>query len=177
MNRLALAALLLPAALGGCVSVSHETAAPELRQMVRIYATTPYARTIVIPPGYETIRLPGIVADPLQPAADGKPAVWGDTEQQAESVFGKIKGVLGEIGAGEGDVVAMTVYLVAPPGTDQMDFAGMGRAYARHYGNEAQPQRPVRSTVEVAGLVQPGMLVEIEVTAARPQSDIALPLR
>ncbi len=145
--------------------------------MVRVYATAPYARMIVIPAGYETIRLPGIVADPLQPAADGRPAVWGDTEQQATSVFGKIKAVLAEIGAGEGDVVAMTVYLVAPPGADGMDFDGMGRAYARHYGNAGQPHRPVRSTVEVAGLVRPEMLVEIEVTAARPQSDIALPVR
>ena len=83
--------------------------------MVRVYATAPYARMIVIPTGYETIRLPGIVADPLQPAVDGTAAVWGDTEQQAESVFGKIRAVLAEIGAGEGDVVAMTVYLVAPP--------------------------------------------------------------
>ncbi len=176
MMRIATAALAM-VGLGGCVSVSTETTAPELRQMVRVYATAPYARMIIIPSGYETIRLPGMVADPLQPATDGKPAVWGDTEQQAESVFGKIKAALAEVGAGAGDIVAMTVYLVAPPGANGMDFAGMGRAYARHFGNDGQPHRPVRSTVEVAGLVVPGMLVEIEVTAARPQSDIALPLK
>lgn len=177
MMRLACPLVLSVLALVGCVSVSTEAASPELRQMVRVYATAPYARMIIIPPGYETIRLPGMVADPLEPASDGNPAVWGDTEQQAESVFGKIKAALAEIGAGEGDVVAMTVYLVAPPGAEGMDFAGMGRAYARHYGSDGQPHRPVRSTVEVAGLVQPAMLVEIEVTAARPQSDIALPLK
>jgi len=174
-GRILVATVLSAVALAGCVSA--ETTSPGLRQIMRVYATAPYARMIVIPSGYETIRLPGIIADPLQPAADGKPAVWGDTEQQAESVFGKIKAALAEIGAGEGDVMAMTVYLVAPPGADAMDFDGMGRAYARHYGNAGQPHRPVRSTVEVAGLVRPEMLVEIEVTAARPQSDIALPVR
>ena len=32
----------------------------------------------------------------------------------------------------------------------------------------AQPKKPARSTMEVAGLVDPGWLVEIEVTAAAP---------
>jgi enamine deaminase RidA (YjgF/YER057c/UK114 family) len=51
-----------------------------------------------------------------------------------------------------------------------MDFDGMMRAYGRHYGSDEQPNRPVRSTVPVAGLVRPGILVEIEVTAAVPAS-------
>lgn len=49
-----------------------------------------------------------------------------------------------------------------------MDFAAMNRAWAKHYGSAEQPNRPVRSTVQVAGLVARGMLVEIEVTAVRP---------
>ena len=49
-----------------------------------------------------------------------------------------------------------------------LDFEGMMRAYGRHYGSDAQPNRPVRSTVQVAGLVRPGILVEVEVTAVVP---------
>ena len=62
----------------------------------------------------------------------------------------------------------MRVFLVAPPGQARMDFAGMMTAYREFFGTEAQPMRPARSTMQVAGLVDPGWLVEIEVTAATP---------
>ncbi len=155
--------LLLP--LAGCVIADVTDVSPWQGSIERQYAsaTAFYAKNIVIPPGYETIRLPGIIADPLTPGGSD----LGNTEQQAESVFNKISAALAEIGASEGDVVAMTVYLAAPTPGGVMDFDGMMRAYGRHYGSAAQPNRPVRSTVQVAGLVRPGMLVEIEVTAAR----------
>lgn len=156
---------LLALGLGGCV-IANETrvvsGAPAA--IAREYATpsAAYSKHIVIPPGYATIRLPGIVADANASGA------YGDTEAQAESVFAKIAAALKDAGASEADVVAMTVYLVAPTPGGAMDFDGMMRAYSRHYGSDAQPNRPVRSTVAVAGLVRPGMLVEIEVTAAVP---------
>lgn len=155
--------------LAGCVAVSARVQETASSEVVRTYATpnAMYARTLVIPAGYETIRLPGIVPDPVTPAADGRPAVWGDTEQQTASTLAKIRAQLAEVGASEADVVAATVYLVAPTAGGAMDFAGMNRAYVKHFGSPEQPNRPVRSTVQVAGLVAPGVLVEIEVTAAR----------
>ncbi len=155
--------------LAGCVAVSARPRDDAPRDIERAY-TTPtaiFARSVVIPPGYETIRLPGIVPDPVTSFGGGPQSVYGDTEQQTESVLAKIKAQLAELGASEADVVSATVYLVAPAGQGAMDFAGMNRAYARHYGSPEQPNRPVRSTVQVAGLVAPGLLVEIEVTAAR----------
>ena len=149
--------------LSGCeIADVTEVAHTPAGAIQRAYAspTVFYAKHIIIPPGYATIRLPGIVPDE---AAFGK-----DTETQAENVFAKIAAALREAGAGEGDVVAMTVFLVAPTPGGNMDFDGMMRAYGRHYGSAAQPNRPVRSTVEVAGLVRPGILVEVEVTAAVP---------
>ena len=63
-----------------------------------------------------------------------------------------------------GDVVAMTVYLVGDPAKgNRMDFDGFMAAYSQFFGTAEQPNLPARSTVQVAGLVQPGMLVEIEV--------------
>jgi enamine deaminase RidA (YjgF/YER057c/UK114 family) len=59
------------------------------------------------------------------------------------------------------------VFLVAPPGQQRMDFAGMMRAYRERFATPQQPNKPARSTMQVAGLVDPGWLVEIEVTAAR----------
>jgi enamine deaminase RidA (YjgF/YER057c/UK114 family) len=149
--------LLLAPLMAGCVATAPAS-------IVRTY-TAPdamYARTLVIPPGYSTIRLPGIVPDATSPG------VYGDTEQQTQSALAKIATQLAEAGASEGDVVSAVVYLVAPAGQTTMDFAGMNRAWAKHYGSATQPNRPVRSTVQVAGLVAPGIVVEIEVTAARP---------
>ena len=164
MKRLA-ASLTASVVLGGCVIADVTEVASSVPDAIQRQYASPtafYAKHIIIPPGYTTIRLPGIIADTLPGGA------YGDTEQQAESIFTKIAAALREAGADEGDVVAMTVYLVKPQGAVSMDFDGMMRAYGRHYGSATQPNRPVRSTVEVAGLVRPGMLVEIEVTAAVP---------
>jgi enamine deaminase RidA (YjgF/YER057c/UK114 family) len=156
-------AALLALGIGACATADRGDPECELPLSIdRQYAspTAFYAKSITIPPGYATIRLPGIIPD--------EAAFGGDTEAQAENVFRKIATSLREanVFASEAAVVAMTVYLVAPTPGGSMDFDGMMRAYSRHYGTEAQPNRPVRSTVQVAGLARPGVLVEIEVTAA-----------
>ena len=81
-------------------------------------------------------------------------------------MLAKIDTALREQGLGLGDVVMMRVFLVAPAGSSRMDFAGMMRGYRAMFGTPAQPNKPARSTMQVAGLVDPGWLVEIEVTAA-----------
>ena len=127
------------------------------------------ASTVTVPAGTDLIFLSGQlpnVADAA--AAAGTVEAYGDTETQAASTFAKIAALLETQGLTMGDVVSMTVYLMAAPGSDRMDFAGMMRAYNRYFGTPEQPNRPSRSTVQVAGLAAPGFLVEIEVTAARP---------
>jgi enamine deaminase RidA (YjgF/YER057c/UK114 family) len=68
---------------------------------------------------------------------------------------------------GPEDVTMMRVYLVAPPGAERMDFAGMMRAYKEMFGTADQPNKPARVTVQVAALAAPQFLVEIEVEAAK----------
>ena len=110
----------------------------------------------------------GTVPDAIRAdAPQGSVARFGDTEAQTRSVLGKIETALKGQGLGLGDVVMMRVFLVAPPGQKAMDFAGMMRGYRAFFGTAAQPLKPARSTMQVAGLVDPGWLVEIEVTAAR----------
>ena len=46
-------------------------------------------------------------------------------------------------------------------------ISGLTAAYSQFFDTPEQPNLPSRSTVQVAGLVTPGMLVEIEVTLAR----------
>jgi len=119
----------------------------------------------------DTLYVSGQVPDPVTPAdaAKGTPAVYAkDTRSQAESVFRKLEAILKAQGLGLQDIVMMHVYLVGDPAAgNKMDFAGMMAAYTQFFGTAAQPNKPSRSTVQVASLVAAGALVEIDVVAAR----------
>jgi enamine deaminase RidA (YjgF/YER057c/UK114 family) len=66
------------------------------------------------------------------------------------------------------DVVKMQVFLVGDPALGgKMDFAGLMESYRQFFGTAEQPNLPARSAMKVAGLANPGWLVEIEVTAVR----------
>jgi len=129
----------------------------------------PIARAVEVPAGTTLIFHSGITPGPANPKApEGSAAYWGDTKTQAMSTFGRIKESLDNLGLGFGDVVSMTVYLVGDPAKEgKMDFNGFMEAYSQFFGTSSQPNLPARSTVQVAGLVSPGMLVEIEVTLAK----------
>lgn len=125
----------------------------------------PIARAVEVPAGKTIIFHSGTTPAPLDPkATPGSPEYWGDTKTQALSAFGRIKDSLDQMKLGFGDVVAMTVYLVGDPAKGgRMDFEGFMAAYTQFFGTKEQPNLPARSTVQVAGLVAPGMMVEIEV--------------
>jgi enamine deaminase RidA (YjgF/YER057c/UK114 family) len=140
-------------------------AAPRIQRMGP--PASPIAASVSVPAGSELVYVSGSVPDAVNPAApQGSVERYGDTEAQTRSVLGKLETALGEHGLTLADVVMMRVFLVAPPGQQRMDFAGMMRAYRERFGTAQQPNRPARSTMQVAGLVDPGWLVEIEVTAA-----------
>ncbi|HYE53083.1 MAG TPA: RidA family protein [Azospirillaceae bacterium] len=129
----------------------------------------PISAAVVVPPGAELVYLSGAVP-PVADTAAPKDSVqrYGDTETQTLNVLKRIEQTLAAQGLGFKDIVSMHVFLVGDPATEnRMDFAGMMRAYTRHFGTPEQPNKPARTTVQVAGLAAPGMLVEIEVVAAR----------
>ena len=129
----------------------------------------PISASVELPANSRLVYISGTVPDPADPNAPaGTVARFGDTATQTRSVLRKIEAQLATHNLTLRDVVMMRVFLVAPPGQPRMDFAGMMTAYREFFGTEAQPMKPARSTVAVAGLVDPGYLVEIEVTAARP---------
>ena len=125
----------------------------------------PIARAVEVPAGKTIIFHSGMTPAPADPkATPGSPEYWGDTRAQALSALGRIKESLTSMKLGFGDVVAMTVYLAGDPAKGgRMDFDGFMAAYSQFFGTKEQPNLPARSTVQVAGLVQPGMMVEIEV--------------
>jgi enamine deaminase RidA (YjgF/YER057c/UK114 family) len=121
--------------------------------------------SVRVPADAEMLYLSGELADPV--LSTGGVKAYGDTEAQTESVLRKINASLARRGFSMADVVKLTVFLVADPKLGRMDFGGMSKAYQRAFGTGENPSRVVRSTVQVAGLVAPEFLVEIEATAAR----------
>lgn len=159
---------LLAAALG--LALCAPATAQDIRRVAHDGAAI--ANSVELPPGSRIVYISGTVPDVADPAAPPASVQrFGDTAAQTRSVLRIITQRLQAHGMTLGDVVMMRVFLVAPPGTERMDFAGMMSAYREFFGTAAQPNRPARSTMAVAGLVDPGWLVEIEVTAARaPES-------
>jgi 2-iminobutanoate/2-iminopropanoate deaminase len=81
-------------------------------------------------------------------------------EAQTREVLERVKGVLQAAGASLDDVVKTTVFLVRAS-----DFAKMNEVYRSYFKGDL----PARSTVVVAALVKPEMLVEIECIAYHPR--------
>lgn len=82
--------------------------------------------------------------------------IEGGIREQAEQVMLNIGEMLKAAGAGFGNVVKTTVFLV-----DMNDFAVVNEVY----GSRFAVHKPARSTVAVKGLPR-GVLLEIEVVAA-----------
>jgi enamine deaminase RidA (YjgF/YER057c/UK114 family) len=139
---------------------------PEIRRVGP--AEAPIMLSVEVPPGSRLVYVSGTVPEVADASApQGSVARYGDTATQTRSVLRRIEAQLRAHRLTLRDVVMMRVFLVAPPGQPRMDFAGMMTAYREFFGIPEQPDRPARSTIQVAGLVDPGWLVEIEVTAAR----------
>lgn len=130
----------------------------------------PIAAAIEVPAGMTMVHLSGAVPPRADRNAEptSREAWGGDTRAQTAGVLRSIAASLERLGLGMGDVVRMQVFLVGDPAREgPMDFDGFMAAYREHFGTAAQPNLPVRSVMQVAGLVNPGWLVEIEVSAVR----------
>jgi len=99
----------------------------------------------------------------------GSPLPDDATYEQAMTVFAGMRDKLTGLGLGMGDVIQMQVFLVGVPQQDgRLDFDGFQRAYTQFFGTAEQPNTPVRSVLQVAGLARPQWVVEVEVVAVRP---------
>ena len=116
-------------------------------------STFPIAQAVEVTADTTLVYHSGTLPSPANPDAEqGSREYWGDTEAQANSVFDK-----------------MTVFLVGDPELDgRMDFGGFMKAYSKHFGTEAQPNKPARSAIQIAALARPDVFVEVEVVLARP---------
>lgn len=130
----------------------------------------PILQAVEVPADATLVYLSGTVPQVIDDsAAKDAPERFGDTAAQTESTLASIEEKLKALDLTMGDVIKMQAYLVAPDGADAMDFSGFMESYVKYFGTEQQPNLPTRSVFEVAGLVSPGWLVEIEVVAVRAE--------
>lgn len=133
-------------------------------------STFPIAQAVEVTADTTIVYHSGTLPSPANPDAEqGSREFWGDTEAQANSVFENMAASLEKLGLDFGDVIKMTVFLVGDPEMGgRMDFGGFMAGYSKHFGTEAQPNKPARSAVQVAALARPNVFVEVEVVLARP---------
>ena len=161
MRPLILAAAALIASAGAANAV----------ELKRIGApNSPISEAVVVPPGSTTIYVSGITPKPVTPAANGAPAVFGDIKAQTTSSLSQISDILKGEDMTMGDVVMMRVYMAADPATGMIDTAGMNAVFRTFFGTTDQPNKPARVTFQVARLVNPALLIEIEAQAAKAPS-------
>ena len=91
---------------------------------------------------------------------DGQVVGKGDMRAQCEQVFRNVSTVLQASGAGWGDVVKMNAFMV---GMDEANVAAFREIRSRYL---KPGQLPASTLVGVTRLVQPELLLEVEVVAA-----------
>lgn len=84
----------------------------------------------------------------------------GDAAAQTRQIFENMKQVLAAAGAGFGDVLKLTVFLL-----DIADRARINPVRQQYFG----AARPASTLVEVSRLVRPELLVEIEAVVGLPR--------
>jgi len=91
---------------------------------------------------------------------DGRVVGAGDMRAQCEQVFKNLTAVLAAAGAGWGDIVKMNSYMVNLNAENVAAFREMRAGYLK------SGQMPASTLVGVTSLVQPELLLEVEVVAA-----------
>jgi enamine deaminase RidA (YjgF/YER057c/UK114 family) len=119
--------------------------------------------TLSAPAGYShVVRLPAAgrlvwTAGQIPIAADGTVAPAGDWEAQTRLAFQNLGLALTAGGAGWADVVKLTFFVV------DLDGLPVIRAVRDEFVDVRRP--PTSSLVEVAGLIRPELLLEVEAVA------------
>jgi len=109
------------------------------------------------PVGYSrAVRVGNVVEVAGTTAQDGEAITGHDEYTQTKRILEKLAAALHEAGATLADVVRTRLFV-----TDITQWQAVGRAHGEIFGEI----RPVTTMVQVAALIDPRLLVEIEATA------------
>jgi enamine deaminase RidA (YjgF/YER057c/UK114 family) len=89
-------------------------------------------------------------------AVSGTTGAGDDIVEQTRNALQRIQKALSDLGAGLSDVIRTRIYV-----TDISRWQEVGAVHAEFFG----AVRPAATMVEVAALIEPGLLVEIEADA------------
>jgi enamine deaminase RidA (YjgF/YER057c/UK114 family) len=126
-----------------------------MKQTRRVDAKTPWGDAV----GYSrAVRTGNVIAvsGTASSDRDGRIVGKGDAYAQATYIIQKIEYSLRELDAGLQDVIRTRIYT-----TDISRWKEIARAHREHFGQT----KPATSMIEVARLIDPDMLVEIEAEA------------
>jgi enamine deaminase RidA (YjgF/YER057c/UK114 family) len=169
--------LVTPLAVLGLFIATAPAHAQDVMRVPAVAATSPLAALVAVPPGYTTYYISGALATPMTPAANGKPADWGDIAYQTASVLDSLQATMAKAGLDFGDVVQAHVFMAPDPAKGGgMDFAGMNKVWLTRFGTPTQPNKPARAAFKVAALAADGPLLEIEFIAVKRAPGVKKPL-
>ena len=117
-------------------------------------ASVGYSRLVVVPAGARTARTAGCTA-----TVDGEVVGVGDAHRQALVAIDIALAALERAGFAASDVVRTRMYVV--------DIAAHSTAVGAAHGERFRDVRPVATMVGVTALIDPRMLVEVELLACR----------
>ena len=104
--------------------------------------------------------------DSIAGATPGSGGAWVlDIRAQTRAVIENVRDILVAAGATLSDVVEVSTFLVS-----MEDFSGYNEIYGEFFGLDG----PARTTVAVAQLPHPQLLIEIKAVAWKPRSDRTL---
>lgn len=131
-------------------------------------SSSPVSRAVRITAPQEIVafsaQYPAVIDEQANPESM---AAFGDTATQTRTTLARVASVLKEVDMTLENLVSMQAYLVAEPGLGKIDFAGFNQACKDFFKSDEASHFPARTVVQVAGLVNPGWLIEIEIVAAR----------
>lgn len=94
----------------------------------------------------------------------------GDSKTQTVSTLNKIKDLLKAQGYEMSDLIKLSLFVAADPRLGRMDFAGVNQGFGQFFGTAENANTVARSTFQVAALVGPYYLIEIEAIAVKKKA-------
>lgn len=138
----------------------------ELYYLENPISPAPVSRAVGIGSGAMFYQLGGQFPEIIDPSAPPRSLeAFGDTYTQTKTTLHRLSTLLDDLGLAKRNLTHMRIYLVAEEPGGRMDVDGFNKAYTEYFQDQDR-NFPSRTVMQVAAMVNPGWLIEIEATAA-----------